>query len=495
MSSDRDNDSSVQSALSSDVPTGVSPGRDAIEPASPAIAACAADAESSSPKVAASDEEKDADESSLLARGIDLIEPLTWPVRQIKSSSGALSSIDFRYVWIGSFITNVGSWMQTVAVGWLIVGELGGSPMWLGLTEMARGLPVLFLLPIMGVVADRMDRRRIILIANLGLAIMTMLLAVAYHEGWLRLWHLTAAAFLSGCAMSATLPAHQSLLPQIVAREHTSNAIALHSIQFNVSRIVGPALGGLLLAWGATWSFGFNAVSFLAVVIAMTMVRPLPALHADLSLRKGLGDGLTYLRSRADLPMMCALLFLNMFFAAPVLTMLPSLAKDVLHADERSYSIMLSCFGIGAVIAGMGMAMRSKRRPDPWRVFPFMMLTAVCSILVGLIHDRSIAMALIVLAGAGVVTTNVSVLTAIVSSTPEKVRGRVSSFAALSLSCGYPLGSLVAGFLAKGLGVAWAFVILGVAALLLVPLLRTWVRSHNITYQHETAHGTALKPA
>src|SRR5215212_3787880 len=240
--------------------------------------------------------------------------------------------------------------MQKVATSWLIY-QMSGSETLLGIDAFAAGIPTVLLLPFGGVVADRVDRRKLLIWTNVASAALALVLAGLRATGVLHVWHIVAVSAASGVVQAAMVPATTSLLPALVGEEDVPNAIALNSIQFNLSRVLGPALGGVALVYlGAAWSFALNAVSFLLLVLAFVFIRNVPPLKkATQPVGRSLIDGVRFIRARRDLVTLLSLVVVTALLGAPAVSMLPALVKTVLHRQAGSYSALLSAFGVGAV--------------------------------------------------------------------------------------------------------------------------------------------------
>ncbi len=176
---------------------------------------------------------------------------------------------DFRLMWAGACTSSIGTWMQKLAQSWLVL-QLSGSAFMLGLDVFLGEIPIFLLALVAGVAADRIDRRRLLIYSQLVQMTCAFTLAWLFALGAVQVWHILSLSFVVGIAQAFGAPAYQSLLPSLVPREHLPNAIAMNSIQFNLARVVGPALGGLALAkLGASWCFGLNGVSYIAVIISL----------------------------------------------------------------------------------------------------------------------------------------------------------------------------------------------------------------------------------
>ncbi|MCC6682419.1 MAG: MFS transporter [Phycisphaeraceae bacterium] len=381
---------------------------------------------------------------------------------------------DYRLLWAGAFVSNVGSWMQNVAQAWLIY-DLTQSATWLGIDAFASGLPVVALLPLGGVMADRLNRRWLLIWSNLVSALMAATLAVMAATDFLtaqRVWWIVALSVGTGLSDAIRVPATQSLVPVLVGRDDLVNAMSLNSIQFNISRALGPALAGVsLVSLGVSWSFTFNAASFLAVIAAVAMMRNVPAaLPGRESVGESLRGGVRYLRSRPDLMMMMVLIAMGGFLFAPITgKMLPVVAQEIFHLGAVGYSQLVSAFGLGAVLGAAAMALQSHKKPNPWRAVPLYVLLGVCELALCWHGPFALAAGIVALGGAVFVAAVIQINTTILHSSPDEVRGRVASFQVLSFRLGMPLGNLTAGLLATSMGIRSVLFGFGVAMIVLAP--------------------------
>ena len=223
-------------------------------------------------------------------------QPHRWPV-----PLQALEHRSFRTLWLAIFVSNAGSWMQRVATAWIIY-TMSESAMWLGIDAALTGLPTLLLLPLAGVLADRVDRRVVLSITNLVNALLAVALAVLWWSNSLTIWELLSVSFLSGVVAAFAAPASQSLIPTAAGEDHIPTAVALNSFQYNVARAIGPAVGGLALTGlGAGWCFLLNALSFLGVLGAVVLQPKVPPVNAvKPSIPDSLRQGLAFIRDRKD---------------------------------------------------------------------------------------------------------------------------------------------------------------------------------------------------
>ncbi len=376
---------------------------------------------------------------------------------------------DFRLLWSGSLVSSVGTWMQKVAQGWLVL-TLTGSPFWLGVDAFLGDAPFLAFSLFGGVLADRAERRRILLVSQLvqmscALSLMALLLA-----GRVTLGSILALSFVAGLAQTFGAPAFQALFPTLVPAEEIPKAIALNSIQFNLARVVGPAIAGLAFdRLGAAGCMGLNGLSFLAVVVALSAMPRQPAAGGgEASVLDGLKEGLAVVWTRPALRGLVALAFLGSLCSIPLVTFLPVFAKEVFRGGAGRYSALLAAFGCGAVLGGLVVAATASRMRRRGLIGALGLLSyGVLTAAFGLSRSPVLSFAFLVAAGACLMVVFSSFMTLVQTSVGDALRGRVVSIYGLAFRGGMPLGNLAAGAAAAVAG-APAVLVACVLALVVV---------------------------
>ena len=365
----------------------------------------------------------------------------------------ALTSRDFRILWFGAFTSTVGTWMQKIAQNWLVL-SLTGSAWYLGLDSFLGELPILLFTLVGGVVADRHNRRFLLISSQVVQLSAAALLALLVWYDVVRIWHVLLLSCTTGFAQAFGGPAYQSLIPSLVPKKDLPNAIALNSIQFNLSRVVGPVLAGLALASvGIAACFGLNALSFVAVIAALLMLRvPHTAPTNGKSMLTELRGGLDYVRGEPVLVSLIVVAMSSTFLGLPMQTFLPVLAQQVFGEGVDSYSRMMSFSGAGAVTGALAVAWLG-RFDGMGRVL--LALQAVFALLiVAVAWSRAMPLTYALLFTAGIASIiTMSLVTSLVQLVaPDHLRGRVMSIYMVAFRGGMPLGSLVSGALVARLG-------------------------------------------
>src|ERR1700734_4521491 len=264
---------------------------------------------------------------------------------------------DFRLMWFGACTSSIGTWMQIVAQGWLIY-RLSHSAFLLALDQFLGGIPIFLFSLIGGVVADRLERRKILLGSQWVQMSTAGLLTVLVVTGSVHVWHILCLSFISGLAQSFGGPAYMALIPTLVDREDMPNAIALNSIQFNVAVMVGPALAGQALAkLGESWCFGLNALSFLAPIIALSIInaRFLPVKTTE-TMFNSLKQGIQFARRQTSMEALIVLAFCMTALGMPMRTYIPVFVKDIFHRGPQTYGNLLSLMGLGSIVGSLTIA-------------------------------------------------------------------------------------------------------------------------------------------
>lgn len=371
--------------------------------------------------------------------------------------AAALTYRDFRLLWFGALTSSIGTWMQKVAQAWLIVTLADTqSAFYLGLDSFLGELPILLLTLVGGVVADRRDRRHLMLMSQVVQMLTAFTLASLVFFDAVRIWHILTLSCLTGCAQAFGGPAYQSLVPTLVGKEHLPNAIALNSIQFNLARIIGPIVAGAALAaFGMVLCFGLNGLSFLFVIAAILALRDVhvpPA--AAVSVVAQMKDGLRYVRDSSNLKTATFLGFIAAFLGLPLLTFLPVVARDVFQQDVGLYTRMMTVSGAGAVCGAMVVAWLG-RHPHMGRLLLYQLVAfGLAMTAFALSRDVRLSTFILFFTGA-LLVMSFSLTTSLVQlMAPGELRGRVVSIYMVAFRGGSPLGGLASGWLITQVGSA-----------------------------------------
>lgn len=393
----------------------------------------------------------------------------------------SLGTRDFALFWTGNFLSNIGTWMQTVALGWVILVKTN-SPFLLGLNGFLSQIPTfLFAIP-GGAIADRLNRRRLLLFAQTAMMFLALALAVMTSIRRINVMEILLISFLTGVASALNYPAYQSLYPDLVNRDDLVNAVALNSAQFNMSRAIGPTLAGLTLgSLGAAACFYLNSVSFLALIIALlVIVVPPREIQKGPSFWAEVMDGIRYYHQN---PLYMILLTVPAFLSLlglPFIVLMPVYARDLIKVGASGLGYLMAGAGLGAVISALVLAVRTKL--DEWRggtILASASIFALALILLAHAHEFWWAFFLLVVLGATMVGSLTLTNMTLQMSSPPMLRGRVMSLFLMAMSGLLPFGSLQAGAVAQTLGTRFALSWAGsvclvyfLGVLILLPRLR-----------------------
>jgi MFS family permease len=396
--------------------------------------------------------------------------------------AAALAFRDFRLLWCGALLSSTGTWVQKAAQAWLIVTLTGtASAFFLGLDSFVGEIPILLFTLIGGVIADRRNRRHLLLMSQCVQMAAAFTLAVLVYTESITIWLLLSLSFITGVAQAFGGPAYQSLIPSLIPKEHLPNAIALNSIQFNLARVIGPAVAGATLStFGMVVCFGLNGLSFLfvmAAIVALHVTHVPPATVA--SLRDQLKGGLQYVRSDGQLMTLTTLGFISAFLGLPILTFLPVITKDVFHEDVELYTRFLTIAGTGAVLGAMSVAWIGKHRHMGLMLLVLQALLGLIAIAFSLSRVLWLSQLLLFVGGALLVTCFSMTTSLVQLLAPHELRGRVVSIYMVAFRGGSPLGGLVSGWLVTQVGSAPYVLALNGALLTSVALI-VMTRGHGL---------------
>jgi len=377
---------------------------------------------------------------------------------------------DFRLLWIGAFASSVGTWLQFTAHGWLVY-SLSHSAFLLGLDGFLGVIPILLFSLVGGVIADRIDRRHVLLRSQyvqmacaFVLALLIALNILGHH-----VWPVLGLSFVVGCAQAFGGPAYQALFPNLVETEDLLNAIALNSIQFDMARGIASAVASMALPrLGFAWCLGLNGLSFVPVIISLLLltVKFVPR-STNESIATGMQLGITFIRGHSAMAPLIALAFCTTALAIPTITFMPVFVKDVLHRGPEVFTVLLSCAGVGSVagtliVAGIGNIARKGRAA-------LLMLLLLGGSFGGFALSKSLLLsgALVFVSSAATIGLFSMINLLVQLSTAEQMRGRVMSVYYIAFRSGMPLGNLAVGWL---IPMYSAPIVLAVDGLLLVVL-------------------------
>ena len=354
---------------------------------------------------------------------------------------------DFRLMWIGACTSTIGTWMQTVAQQWLVYTLSKDDPFFLGLDGFLGQIPIVLFSLLGGVMADRTDRRKMLLGSQYVQMTTALILAGLTFAHVERVWHILILSFIVGSAQSFGGPAYSALIPSLVPKENLPNAIALNSIQFNVGRVIGPALGGITLtALGAAWCFGLNGISFVAVIISLYIIHAgfTPGKSSE-SMLTSMKQGISFIRKQDGMKPLILLSFLMTMLAIPLITFLPVFAKEVLHGTPKTFTALLCCSGVGSICGALIVAGMAKAKNQGRTALLMLLVLGVVTIVFARSTSVFLSCTMIFFAGASMITVFASITSLVQAITEDNMRGRVMSVYNVAFRGGMPFGMLIVG--------------------------------------------------
>jgi MFS family permease len=365
----------------------------------------------------------------------------------------ALRHRNFRLYYGGQAISLTGSWMQSVAVSWLVL-VLTNSSFYLGLVGALQTLPVLLFSFLAGVVADHTHKLRLLFITQATLMILALALGVLVEAQTLRIWHLCLVVFLAGTVMAFDIPVRQSFIVELVGKPDLPNAIALNSTLFNATRVMGPAVAGMLIAAvGLANCFFFNAASFLAVLLALILVKLPPVTPAPWKpFLQAWRELLDYLLNQRLLKLLLLIMSVVSVLAMPYYVLLPMLARDVLGVGPKGFGLLMAASGLGAFVGGLTLARRLQRRPPMPSFLGGLALFLLGLLGLALCRHYYLALIFIFVTGFGMASQLSTGNTLLQLNVPDELRGRLMSLFGLIIMGFAPLGSFLYGGVAHYLG-------------------------------------------
>lgn len=420
------------------------------------------------------------------------------PIRRTKRSSfSALRHRDFRLLWIGQLISVTGSQMQLVAINWHVY-LLTKSPLALGGVGLVRILPIILCSLVGGVVADAVDRKRLMLATQGSMLICAAVLTVMTASGLQSIWPIYALTAIASAALAFDSPARQAMLPTLVPANDFPNAVSLGIVVFNSAMIVGPALAGFLLsAHGPALIYGVNAASFVAVIIALLLMRASGRAHVEKQAGQinvgALREGLRFVWRTPIIVQTMMLDFIATFFASAT-ALLPIFAAEILNVGARGLGLLAAAPGTGSIIAGLTMARLGVSRRQGKIVLASVAIYGAATVAFGL--SRWFWLSLVMLALTGAADTVSTVLRQTIRQlvTPNHLRGRMTSVNMVFFMGGPQLGEMEAGAVAALIGAALSVMSGGVGCLIAVAATSFWAKD-LLRYESEPHYREASKLA
>lgn len=397
---------------------------------------------------------------------------MTSPRVAARRSVSAFRHRNYRFFFAGQAVSLIGTWMQQVAQAWLVLEISGGDPLWLGIVAAAQFVPVMILGLFAGILADALPKRQTLTAVQAVMMVLAAILAVLTLSGVVEIWMVVVLALALGVANAVDMPVRQSFAIEMVGPHDVGNAVSLNSAMFNGARVVGPAVAGLTIgAFGIGVAFAINAVSFLAVIAGLMLmrdedlVRPrlVPRPRSVREVRANLVEGLRFVWGNPVVLMAVTVVGLVATFGMNFSVILPPLAQDVLHSDAAGYGFLMTASGIGALSAALALVIGGQ--PWPVRIALGASVLGIASLALAASSSYPVSLILMVLVGGGGIAMAATANATIQLSVPDGLRGRVMSVYTTVFSASVPIGGLLMGALASAFGIPMTIAVGGALSL------------------------------
>ncbi|MGB8658238.1 MAG: MFS transporter [Candidatus Zixiibacteriota bacterium] len=374
----------------------------------------------------------------------------------MRNTFRSLRHRNFRLYWFGQMISLIGTWMQSMTQGWLVL-RLSNSPFLLGVVGAFASLPIFFFSLPAGVLADRVKKRKLLILTQTGAMILAFILAFLTYTKLVRVWHVMFLALFLGLVNAFDAPTRQSFVKEMVGKDDLLNAIALNSFMFNAARILGPAVAGILISLvGEAGCFFLNGLSFLAVIGGLFLMRmqDIVFLSNNTSFLDSFKQGISYVKGNRRVLALIVMVSTMSIFGFSYAVLMPVFARDILGGGARGLGFLMSAVGIGAIAAGLGLASRKaeeKLRYMQAGIFVFF----ISLFLFSLSKNLYFSLLFLVGTGWGMITLVATCNTLLQEIIPDHLRGRVLAFYTMMFMGTMPIGSLLAGTFGQAIGVIW----------------------------------------
>ncbi|MDP4158724.1 MAG: MFS transporter [Bacillota bacterium] len=396
-----------------------------------------------------------------------------YPETILRRSFPALTHSNFRIYWLGQCVSLIGTWMQNIGQTWLVF-SLTGSPLLVGLLGAVQFLPLTVFSLFAGVVIDKYPKKQILLITQFVSMILAFSLAALVFTQTVRYVYVLILAFILGLTNTIDMPTRQAFTIEMAGKKDLMNAIALNSATFNLARIIGPAIGALVMAsFGAGWCFFLNGLSFLAVLMSLFKIRVNPYVRTKASNKvfREIQDGLKYIASESMLLQTILMVLIIGVFVFNYNVLIPVFSKNVLHQGEKVYGLLMSALGLGSLLGALMVSIKSKSGPKIKVLVSSAMMISIMLILVSFSSLYYYTAILLVITGIFNIWFSTTANSTLQITAKDEFRGRVMSVYSLVFAGATPLGNLFAGEITDRYGVNTAFLLSGVLTILLVLLI------------------------
>ncbi len=404
-------------------------------------------------------------------------------VHRVNHPFKSLKHKNFGYYWFGMCISLIGTWMQNIAQPWLAY-ELTQSPFLLSLIGALQFTPILLFSLVAGVYVDRFPKKKILFFTQSASALIALTLALLVWSHQIQYWHILVMATLLGLVNVLDMPTRQSFVIELVGKEDLMNAIAMNSMAFNVARVIGPSIAGLIMGFfGVGICFFINAISYMAVIFGLFFVKPIAiekVKRVTGSVWEEIKGGVAYIFKKPILVNTLLIILIIGIFIPNFSVLVPVYAKEALQQDEKTFGLLMSCMGIGSFFGAMFIATLSKDGPNRWVVRNFPWIASGLMAMIGLMNHFVTAGLLLALTGFVFVAFASSANSTMQLNASDEFRGRVMSVYTLVFAGSTPFGNMFAGATSEFFGPKGGFIACGLSALILLGLAMLYHRRHSL---------------
>lgn len=379
----------------------------------------------------------------------------------MKKYFSSLKHRDFRLFWSGQVVSLSGSWMQNMAQGWLVL-QITNSHFLLGLVNAIAALPILFFSLVGGAVADKVHKRKLIILTQISSMLLAFTIGVLISSKLITFWQIAIAAGLLGVVNAFDMPARHSIVIEMVGKDDLPNAIALNALIFNIARIIGPGIAGLIVgSLGVEYCFYINGISFLAVIPVLLFIRDNSTMLSNNdSMREAIFEGANYVLHDTKMRALIILIAVSSLFGVSYMVLLPIFARDILTIGPQGLGMLMVAIGVGALLASFTMAVISHLAKQKYLILAGGSILGLSLLLFGISKNTALSIVSLIGIGWGLVTQTATINSLLQVCTPDHLRGRVMGFYTFMFLGMTPIGSFQAGTVSHFFG-APASVILG----------------------------------
>ncbi|MFZ3131671.1 MAG: MFS transporter [Desulfosporosinus sp.] len=397
----------------------------------------------------------------------------------ISANFPALTHKNFRIYWLGQCVSLIGTWAQSIGQTWLVL-SLTGSPLLLGILGAIQFLPITIFSLFAGVIIDRYPKKQIVLITQFTSMLLAFTLAALVFTKTVRYEYILILALILGFSNTIDIPTRQAFTIELAGKKDLMNAIALNSATFNLARIIGPAIGALIMAsFGAGWCFLLNGFSFMAVIASLLKVEVPPNVKkkvSDNNMLKEIKDGLKYMVREPALLQTILMVFIIGIFVFNFNILIPVFTKDILHQEAKIYGFLMSALGVGSLVGALMVSVKSKSGPNMKMLLRSSIMVSLTLILISFTRTYYYTAILLVITGIFNIWFTTTANSTLQITTKNEYRGRVMSVYSLVFVGATPIGNLFAGLITDMFGANIAFILSGVLAIILIALLKLFFK-------------------